>query len=163
MVSLQPAFFFREKKRLRKLIKEKTEEYNIPVEYFSAIKKGDNYITGEGLLVKNEELTIDSQEPKSYAYCSDTQYDTSYFEQISNVTLLYHEATFLNNMLERALETQHTTAKQAGEVALAINAHKLLIGHFSARYKTLNELLDEARSVFPATELALEGKTYLIE
>ena len=156
-------FLFCEKKRLRKLVKEKTEEYNIPVEFFSAIKKGHDYTTGDGLLIKNEELTIDSQEPKSYAYCSDTQYDPTYFKQISNVTLLYHEATFLNNMLERALETQHTTAKQAGEVALATNAHKLLIGHFSARYKTLNDLLDEARSVFPATELALEGKTYLIE
>ena len=39
---------------------------------------------------------------------------------------------------------------------------RLLIGHFSARYKTLNELLDEAQTVFPETELALEGKTFVI-
>ena len=156
-------FLFREKKRLRKLLKDKMEEFQIPVEYFSSIKKGKDYTTTEGILIKNEDLSTDSQEPKSYAYCSDTQYNLSYFGQISNVTLLYHEATFLNNMLDRALETQHTTAKQAGEIALETNAQKLLIGHFSARYKTLNELLDEARSIFPMTELALEGKTYLIE
>ena len=65
-------------------------------------------------------------------------------------------------MLDRAQGTYHTTALQAGEVALKTNARKLLIGHFSARYKTLNELLDEARSVFPETELAIEGKTFII-
>ena len=76
--------------------------------------------------------------------------------------MLYHEATFLNNMLERANETRHTTALQAGEIALKTHAKKLLIGHFSARYKTLNELLDETKSVFPETELAIEGRTFLI-
>ena len=59
--------------------------------------------------------------------------------------------------------TNHTTALQAGEVALKTGAKKLLIGHFSARYKTLTELLDEAISVFPETELAVEGKTFVIE
>jgi len=65
-------------------------------------------------------------------------------------------------MHNRALETHHTTALQAAEIAVKTNAKKLLIGHFSARYKTLNDLLDEARSVFPDTELAIEGKTFII-
>ena len=76
--------------------------------------------------------------------------------------MLYHEATFLNNMLERAVITRHTTALQAGTIALKTNATKLLIGHFSARYKSLNELLDESRSIFPNTELAIEGKTFFV-
>lgn len=155
-------FLFREKKRLRKLLKEKLERLKIPVEYYSALKKGADYTTADGTVLKNDTLTVDSDDPKSYAYCSDTMYNEAYFKQISNVTLLYHEATFLNNMLERALDTQHTTALQAAEVALKTGAQKLLIGHFSARYKTLNELLDEARSVFPETELAIEGKTFII-
>jgi ribonuclease Z len=155
-------FLFKEKKRLRKLIKEKLEQLAIPIEYYSALKKGADYTLPNGDVLKNNTLTTDSSDPKSYAYCSDTLYDESYFKQISGVTLLYHESTFLNNMLDRALETHHTTALQAGEVALKTNAKKLLIGHFSARYKTLNELLDEARSVFPDTELAVEGKTFFI-
>ncbi|TWJ04929.1 ribonuclease Z [Mucilaginibacter frigoritolerans] len=155
-------FLFREKKRLRKLLKEKLERLKIPVEYFSALKKGADYTATDGTVLKNDTLTVDSDTPKSYAYCSDTMYNEAYFEQISNVTLLYHEATFLNNMLERAVETQHTTALQAGEIALKTNAKKLIIGHFSARYKTLSELLDEAKSVFPETELATEGKTFVI-
>jgi ribonuclease Z len=155
-------FLFKEKKRLRKLIKDKLEDLKIPVEYFSALKKGADYTAPDGIVIKNESLTIDSEEPKSYAYCSDTMYNESYHAQIAGVTLLYHEATFLNNMLDRANDTNHTTALQAGEIALKTGAHKLLIGHFSARYKTLNELLDEARSVFPETELAIEGKTFFI-
>lgn len=156
-------FIFKQKKRLRKLIKEKLEELNIPVEYYTALKKGSDYTSASGVVYKNESLTIDSDTPKAYAYCSDTLYNEQYFNQISDVTVLYHEATFLNDMLDRANETHHTTALQAAQIALKTNAKKLLIGHFSARYKTLNELLDEARSVFPATELAIEGKTFSIE
>jgi ribonuclease Z len=156
-------FLFKEKKRLRKLIKEKIESLDISVAYYSVLKKGGDYIDEKGTVYKNESLTIDSAEPKTYAYCSDTMYNESYFAQIANATLLYHEATFLNDMLDRAVITHHTTALQAGEIALKTNAKKLLIGHFSARYKTLNELLDEAKINFPSTELAIEGKTFIIE
>jgi ribonuclease Z len=76
--------------------------------------------------------------------------------------MLYHEATFMNNMLDRARTTHHTTALQAGNIALLTNVKKLIIGHFSARYKTLNELLEETQSIFPDTELALEGRTFVI-
>ncbi|OKS86213.1 ribonuclease Z [Mucilaginibacter polytrichastri] len=155
-------FIFRQKKTLRKLIKEKVEALEIPINYYSPLKRGQNYVAPDGTVYQNEELTIDSLAPKMYAYCSDTLYNKRYFEQIANANLLYHEATFLHNMLDRALQTHHTTALEAGDVALQTEAHQLLIGHFSARYKTLNELLDEARSVFPNTELAIEGKTFKI-
>lgn len=155
-------FLFREKKRQRKLIKEKIEQINLPVEYYSQLKRGADYVDSDGRVYKNDELTIDSDEPRTYAYCSDTRYNEQYFEQIKGATLLYHEATFLNDMLDRANETRHTTAAQAAEIALKTGAKKLLIGHFSARYKTLNELLDEARAIFPDTELAIEGRNYLI-
>jgi len=155
-------FLFKQKKRLRKILKEKIEGLDIPVEYYSAIKKGEDYLSPEGKIYKNDDITVSPDEPKTYAYCSDTLYNENYFKQISNADLLYHEATFLNNMLDRAQSTHHTTALQAGDVAIKTNAKRLLIGHFSARYKTLNELLDEARSVFPDTELAIEGKTFVI-
>ncbi|WP_295798621.1 ribonuclease Z [Mucilaginibacter sp.] len=156
-------FLFKEKKRLRKLMKEKIERLGVPISHYSALKKGEDYVAPNGDIYKNDALTTDSSDPKSYAYCSDTMYDERYFKQISDVTMLYHEATFLDNMLDRALETHHTTALQAGEIALKVNAKRLLIGHFSARYKTLNELLEEAQSVFKDTELAIEGRTFIIE
>src|SRR6185312_1413909 len=155
-------FLFKQKKRLRKLIKEKIAEINIPIEYYSAIKKGADYTAPDGTVYKNADITLNPELPKSYAYCSDTQYNERYFKQISNADMLYHEATFMHSMLSRAKITHHTTASQAAEIALITNARRLLIGHFSARYKTLNELLDEAQAVFPETELALEGKTFVI-
>jgi len=156
-------FLFKQKKRNRKLIKEKIDELNIPIEYYTALKKGVDYIANDGTVYKNETLTTAPEEPKSYAYCSDTQYNERYFEQIKNVSLLYHESTFLHDMLERAQSTYHTTALQAAQVALKTGVERLLLGHFSARYKTLNEILEEAQSVFPDSELAVEGKTFIIE
>jgi ribonuclease Z len=155
-------FLFRQKRRLRKLIKEKIEELEIPVEQYTAIKKGADYTSADGKVYKNADITISPEEPKTYAYCSDTLYNENYFKQISNVDLLYHESTFMNNMLDRARATHHTTALQAGYIALLTNVKRLVIGHFSARYKTLNELLEEAQSVFPETELAIEGRTFVI-
>jgi len=155
-------FLFKEKKRLRKLIKEELERVGVPVEYYTALKKGADYTDNQGTVFKNTTLTTDSAEPKIYAYCSDTKYNEQYFDQIKDADLLYHEATFLHNMLDRANETHHTTALQAAEIAVKVNAKKLLMGHFSARYKTLDDLLIEAQSVFPDTGLAIEGKTFLI-
>jgi len=155
-------FIFKQKKRLRKLIKDKIAALNIPVEFYSPIKKGADYTAADGTVYLNKDLTLEPEPPKSYAYCSDTQYNERYFNQINGVDMLYHEATFTHSMLSRAALTHHTTALQAAEIAKLTAAKRLVIGHFSARYKTLNELLDEAQSVFPATELAIEGKTFII-
>lgn len=155
-------FIFKQKKLLRKILKEKAEALDIPVSFYSQLKHGLNYVAPDGTVHQNTNLTTNSSEPKAYAYCSDTIYNTNYFEYIKNADLLYHEATFLHNMLDRANQTYHTTALQAGQVARENNIQQLLIGHFSARYKSLTELLEEAREVFPNTELAIEGKTFRI-
>ncbi|TWR26076.1 ribonuclease Z [Mucilaginibacter achroorhodeus] len=155
-------FLFKQKKRLRKLIKERVEEIGIPVPYYTAIKRGADYEAPDGTTYKNDDITTAPASPKSYAYVSDTKYNEKYFKQISDATLLYHEATFMHDMLDRANQTHHTTALQAGEIANITKAERLLIGHFSARYKTLNEILEETQSVFPNTELAVEGKTFVI-
>ncbi len=71
--------------------------------------------------------------------------------------MLYHEATFLHEMLDRANDTHHTTALQAAEVAKKVEAHQLLIGHFSSRYKVLQPLLDEARTFSQIPSLPLKA------
>ncbi|TAF79163.1 MAG: ribonuclease Z, partial [Sphingobacteriales bacterium] len=107
-------------------------------------------------------LTTEADAPRSYAYCSDTLYSLDYLHSIKNVNTLYHEATFLNDMSQRAKETYHTTALEAGYLALTAQVNQLIIGHFSARYKDVNLLLLEAQSVFSNTKLAIEGKTYRV-
>lgn len=155
-------FKFTEKKRLRKLIIEKLEAAHVPIEYYPILKRGVDLRLPNGDVFLNIDYTTDSAKPKSYAYCSDTLMDERYFETIKNCDTLYHEATFLHEMLERATETHHTTALQAAEIANLVEAKKLLLGHFSSRYKTLGPILEEAKTIFENSELAIEGHTYQI-
>lgn len=151
-------FIFKQKPRQRKLIKEKTDE--IPMAYYTALKKGVDVELPDGQILKSEDYTTPADPPRSYAYCSDTRYDERYFSSIKGCDTLYHEATFMHELLDRANETHHTTALQAGEVAKINGVEKLLIGHFSSRYKTLQMLLEETQSIFENTELAIEGRTF---
>jgi len=155
-------FKFTEKQRLRKIIKSKIEELSIPTEMIPLIKKGFNFTDQTGKVHLSEDLTIEADKPKVYAYCSDTVCSWKYLSYIENADMLYHESTFMHDMISRAEETFHTTALQAGEIAGKAKVKKLLIGHFSARYKDLQPLLDEAKTVFPETQLAIEGKTFEI-
>lgn len=151
-------FIFQQKKRQRKLIKEKTDQ--VPMAYYTALKKGIDVELPNGDILRSEDYTTEADAPRCYAYCSDTLFDERYFDTIKGCDTLYHEATFMHDLLERAKETHHTTALQAGEVAKITGAKKLLIGHFSSRYKTLQMLFEEAQSVFENTELAVEGRTF---
>ena len=155
-------FKFTEKKRLRKLVIDQLERDDVPVTYYPLLKRGINVDLPDGREINYVDYSMESAVPKIYCYCSDTRYDESYFYQIADADTLYHEATFLHEMLERAFETHHTTALQAAEIAVKVGAKKLLIGHFSSRYKTLEALLAEAKSVFQHTELATEGRTFQI-
>jgi len=153
-------FIFQQKKRQRKLIKDKTDE--VPMAYYTALKKGIDVELPNGDILRSEDYTTEADAPRCYAYCSDTLFDESYFATIKDCDTLYHEATFMHDLLDRAKETHHTTALQAAEVAKINGAKKLLIGHFSSRYKTLQMLLEEAQSVFENTELAVEGRTFYL-
>jgi ribonuclease Z len=93
---------------------------------------------------------------------TDTRVLPALAKRIQKADLLYHEATFLHELLERAEKTYHTTAKEAGEFARLASVEKLIIGHFSTRYQNLNPLLKEAKSYFPATSLAEEGSTFSV-
>ncbi|MDR2520531.1 MAG: ribonuclease Z [Bacteroidales bacterium OttesenSCG-928-I14] len=91
---------------------------------------------------------------RKYAYCSDTMYHEKIIPLITNVDLLYHEATFKSEDLVRAKKTCHSSAKQAALIAKFANVKKLVIGHFSARYSDELSLLKEAQEIFPNTILA---------
>ena len=153
-------FLFREKPPNRNIIKECIEKYKIPTSRIPAIKKGEDFISMEGLLIKNEEITLSPPEALSYAYCSDTMFFKRLPSFVSGVTLLYHEATFDKSMSDLAKMTKHSTTVDAAKVALEAKAETLMIGHFSARYRDIKGLVDEAKSIFPATIPAIDGTTY---
>lgn len=156
-------FLFRETPRPRKLIVKKLQEYNVPFTFFNRLKSGEDFQMKPGMVIPNSELTEPPTPSKSYAYCSDTIYDPNLVSDLRNVDLLYHEATFMHDLKERAEFTHHSTSIQAAQIAKDSEVGKLIIGHFSARYKDLNPLLMEAKSVFDNTELALEGRKFKLE
>jgi len=155
-------FLFKEKKGLRKILSEKIAEHNIPHVAIPDIKRGSDFTDADGKVIPNSELTTDPHSQRSYAYCSDTVFTENYMEQIKGVDLLYHEATFVDEHTARALETFHTTSRQAANIAKGAEAKKLVIGHFSARYENLDLLLNQAKEVFPETYLAKEGTVFEI-
>ncbi|MEY4593850.1 MAG: hypothetical protein RIQ47_260 [Bacteroidota bacterium] len=156
-------FLFEEMPKPRRIIKEKLAGLTIPLEAYNEIKAGQDLVLEDGRVVSNQELTMDPPPVRRYAYCSDTIYDESLIDIVRGVDLLYHEATFLHELAERAAETFHSTARQAATIALKSKVKRLIIGHFSARYKSLYPLLDEAKEVFDNTTLAMEGDRFSID
>jgi len=153
-------FLFREKISERNIIKECIEKFNIPLIRIPAIKKGEDFVTPDGETIKNETITFPPSEPLSYAYCSDTKYFKRLASFVKGVTLLYHEATFDKSKNDLAETTGHSTTLDAAKTALDANARTLIIGHFSARYKDISLLVDEARTLFPATFPAIDGRSF---
>lgn len=150
-------FSFEQKKQPRKLNLEKVKEFEIPTNFYDRLKNGEDYTTKNGSLIKNELVTETAEPGKKYVFCADTKYDESLLPHIQDADMIYHETTYLDNLRQRAEDRFHSTTKQAAELALKGGVKKLLIGHFSSKYDTLEEFEAEARVIFQNTELALEG------
>jgi ribonuclease Z len=141
-------FYFEEKERELRLDKEAIKDYKIPVAKMASIKKGDDFITPEGKTIKNKLLTLPKEKIYSYAFSADTCYSKKVIEAVKGVDVLYHESTFLEDLLDRAKKTLHSTAKQAAKVAAEAGANKLYLGHFSVRYGKTDAFEKEAREIF---------------
>lgn len=155
-------FLFREKAPALNLHKEAVARYGLGIAQCRAAKRGEDVVLDDGTVVSNAELTYRPYCERSFAYLSDTLYSHRAAELVSGVDLLYHEATFADEDRVLAKKTGHSTAKQAAQAALAAGAGRLLIGHFSSRYKDLRQLEEEAREVFPRSEAVIEGHSYEI-
>lgn len=151
-------WLFREKPRPLNLRPEKIEQYDIHFRFMPGIKEGNDFTLPDGRVIPNAELTLPPKPPRSYAFCSDTAFYPPIAELVRGVDLLYHEATFTDEHQEEAKIAYHSTAAQAAEIAHMAGVKKLMLGHFSARYKDLAWHLAQARAVFAETELAEEGK-----
>ena len=153
-------FLFEEKPGLRRLDKEKIKNYNIPHYDFQNLKLGKDLVLEDGTVLKNETVTLDPNPIKRYAFCSDTAYNESIAPLIKEVDLLYHEATFLNAHENLAEKTKHSTAEQAAKIAQLAQVNRLVLGHFSSRYREKNNFIAEASPFFDVVELAADGKIF---
>jgi len=153
-------FIFREKRGFPNIRKELIEKYSLTLAEINAIRNGSDLTAADGHIIPNAELTFYSSEPRSYAYCSDTMYSEKLIGMIKNVDLLYHEATFASTDESLAKQTGHSTSVQAATIALKSCAKKLIIGHFSSRYKKVSFLEDEARAIFENTIAVEDGQVF---
>lgn len=149
-------YLFQERPKERKLNIDKIEELKIEVCDYRNLKLGKDYIADNGVKHLNSSLTFNPPKPLSYAYCSDTAYTERLIPWISEIDLLYHESTFLEDKKDLAKKTGHSTAKQAAAIAKKCNVGKLILGHFSARYKDRSLFLNEANEVFNRVVIASE-------
>ena len=155
-------YLFRELVPDRNMIREKIAEYGLTIEEIATARRGGDIVRDTGEVIPCAEVTAEPRHPATYAFCSDTGRFSKLASWIRGVDLLYHEATFGDDHDPLALKTGHSTARQAATVALEAGVRRLLLGHFSARYRSPAPLEEEARQVFPDTEAAREGVTYEI-
>lgn len=150
-------FLFEEQPRKAHLIKEMVEYHQVPVRERQAIVEGADYERPDGIMVPNSILTRPADPSVRYAHISDTSFIPSLGERIGPVDLLLHEATYMEIDAKSAKERGHSTAKQAAMVAVQAGAKRLLLTHYSSRYRDENMLLDEAKEVFENAMLNYEG------
>ena len=153
-------YLFQEKIGDRKLNLDAVQNYEIDKCYYQKIKNGKDILLEDGRIIENKTLTFDPIAAKSYAFCSDTVYDERIIPIIKEVDVLYHESTFLQSEELLAGKTMHCTAKQAATIALKANVKKLILGHYSTRYESIELFKEEAESIFPEILLSDDGKYF---
>ena len=156
-------YLFREKEPPLNVCKDKIDLYGLSIAQITAAKRGEDIALDDGTVLANSELTYLPYRGRSYAYLSDTNYSAKAAGLCRGVDLMYHEATYADDERKNARERGHSTAAQAARAALKAEAGRLIIGHYSSRYKDVQVLVDEARAVFPDTWPAVEGETFNIE
>lgn len=155
-------FLIKEKHKPRRLNPAKAAEYRIPVAFYEHLQNGEDYITENGSIIKNEAVTSEGKHAASYAFCADTLFTEAFLPHIMHVDLLYHESTYLNDQAAQATERFHSTAAQAATIALKASVKTLLLGHFSSKYSSLECFEEEAAQIFPNTIVSQEGVTYFV-
>lgn len=156
-------FRIQEKPKEYKLNSENLKDSGLSLEHYPKLKRGENIVLESGETIHFEDFTFPPKPSFSYAYCSDTAPKEKIIDSIKGVSVLYHEATFIEEHKDRAKATFHSTAKQAAVVAVKANAYKLILGHFSSRYEDATKHLEEAKTIFENTLAAEDGMEIVLE
>lgn len=149
-------FLFAEKEGYRHINADAAETAGIDKSQYRLLQLGQDVLIDD-VLIKNSSVTYNPHPPKKYAYCSDTAYFPSIVPIIKDADWLYHEATFLQQHADLAQKTKHSTAQEAATIARDANVGRLILGHYSARYKNLDLFAQEAIPIYPNVILTADG------
>jgi ribonuclease Z len=139
---------------------DKARAMNIPPgPLYGRLKRGERVRLTDGREIDGRDFCGATVSGRRFAYCTDTIYCRSAVELARDADLLIHEATFAQTEEELAQRSMHSTSLMAARVAQEAGAKQLLLTHISPRYVTGNpiepqDLLREARAIFPNTEMA---------
>jgi ribonuclease Z len=163
-----PAFGYRveEKDRPGRFNVEKATASGIPPgPIYGQLKRGETVTLPDGRQIKGSEFCGETEIGRKVVYCTDTVYCDNAVELAQDADVLIHEATFAHQDAQLAFERLHSTSTMAAQVALSAGVKQLIMTHFSPRYApgnaiVLDDLLQEARAIFPNTILAHDFFTY---
>ncbi len=149
------AYAFVEKPRPGRFHPEKALSLGIPEgSLWSKLQRGLAIKLPNGQTVHPEEVLGPPRPGRKIVYTGDTRASKDVIKLAEGADLMIHEATFDDEMLERAQEDGHSTPSQAAEAAKEASVKRLILTHISARYRTPKPLLEQARKIFPQVEAA---------
>lgn len=138
---------------------QKAKELGVPEgKLWSKLQKGRKVVV-EGKTVFPKDVTGPPRPGRSIGYSGDTRPSPRLARFFSHCDLLIFDSTFKDSDRDKALDRKHSTSLEAAEMAKKAKVKKLVLTHFSARYKTSAPLVKEARRVFPETIAAHDGLT----
>jgi len=153
-------FIFKEEKKLRRINGPVVKDVGVPHFFMEQLRLGKDYTDKEGRVYENSTLTLEPKKSHTYAFCSDNRIQANFYKKLKDVSILYHESTFLHKELTKAKRTYHSTAKEAALLAREIKPDLLILGHYSARYTSVAPLLEEAQEIFKQTKAAEEKSVF---
>jgi ribonuclease Z len=145
--------------RLGRFNPDKAREMGIPEgPAWGKIHKGEAVTLDNGRVIQPSELVGEPRPGRTVVFTGDSRPSPATVEISRAADALIHEATFADDEHPRAVETGHSTAREAAEVALKAEVKQLILTHLSARYSVNpTELLQQAKEVFPVTVIARDG------
>lgn len=166
-----PAFGYRvtEKDKPGRFDVERAIALGIPSgPIYGRLKRGEVVTLPDGRIINGAELCGEPQVGRAFVYCTDTIFCDNAVELARGADVLVHEATFAHQDAELAYQRLHSTSTMAAQVALSAGVQQLIMTHFSPRYApgnaiVLEDLLTEARSIFPNTLMAHDFLVHEIE
>lgn len=162
------AFGYRvtEKDRPGRFDVEKAAALSIPPgRVYGQLKRGETVTLLDGRQIHGSDLCGPTEIGRKIVYCTDTVYCDEAVELSRDADVLIHEATFAHQDAQLAFDRLHSTSTMAAQVAHTAGVKHLIMTHFSPRYApgnaiVLDDLLTEARAIFPSTELAYDFLNY---